>query len=57
MNRPAPAWLYLATAAGVVWWLSDPATPAIFRVWMWMAALVALVIIWAATNHPVRGTR
>ena len=34
---PPPVWLYLVTAAAIIWWLSEPGTPAIFRVWMWMA--------------------
>ena len=54
---PPPVWLYLVTAAAIIWWLSEPGTPAIFRVWMWMAAFIIILLTWVADTHPARSTR
>ena len=54
---PPPVWLYLVTAAAIIWWLSEPTTPAIFRVWMWMAAFVSILVTWVQATYPARSTR
>lgn len=36
--------LVVATVAAALWWLTDPATPAMARVWVYMVAGVALIL-------------
>ena len=36
--------LVVATVAAVLWWLTDPTTPAMARVWVYMVAGVSLIL-------------